>query len=332
MQAEGEVVDLLGDSDSDDGGVVVIEQQRPAAPAASARKAGRRRAPNRDDEVVVLDDDSDDDVVMLLPPTRAGNGNGKKKRRKAASGAAIEVLDGDVEEVEEDAAAWWKKQLPAEACEFCGGLEHVLRLHGCGHGVCLSCLRRPYEDMALTGGAGPGEQQQQPAHRCPVPHCPRSLLAADDLLHLLAPVDFDAYAQRRLKVCVAIWAARRSSDHANHSINESIPPTQHAHLIRRHSSPRCRPTRRWQPARPAARRPGSAIRAVGRSASAMLRSGRGRGRGPASRLRGKRRQRWRPRRPWCRSAPPPAATSSTACCECVVSGGLASVRTNLLTY
>ncbi len=133
-----------------------------------------------------------------------------------------------------------------EVCEQCGGTDDVASLQGCGHAICLSCLRARYQLKKGGAGASAGgaaassshkvsesmddggsdtdrlsrpfgrftpdpprttqvlsfltSQDPIPGLRCPLPDCPRSLLAAVDALRLLEPADFDAYAKRRLQV------------------------------------------------------------------------------------------------------------------------------------
>ena len=188
----------LVDSDSDEEGL----QAMPAA-AASVASAG---------VLDLIDDDDDDDVVIFLGGTPATNankrrkGNVKGKARAPASAATASAMI-HVSDDDDDDDAWggaaaaeddeWRMQLPPENCEECGMQDHVVRLSGCGHGVCLFCLRRPYEDLVVTSTS----DDPLLVLRCPVSACGRSLLAAADALHLLAPADFDAYAKQRLKVC-----------------------------------------------------------------------------------------------------------------------------------
>lgn len=190
---KGEVVDLV-DSDEED-----LQAMPPAA--ASVASAG----------VFELLDDDDDDVVIFVGGTpatnaskrRKGKGNGKARAlaSAAAASAMIHVSDDDDDDNRGGAAAAeddaWRMQLPPENCEECGMQDHVVRLSGCGHGLCLFCLRRPYEDLVVTSTS----DDPLPVLRCPVSACGRSLLAAADALHLLAPADFDVYAKQRLEVC-----------------------------------------------------------------------------------------------------------------------------------
>jgi hypothetical protein len=197
---KGEVVDLV-DSDSDEEGL----QAMPAA-AASVASAGVLD--------LIDDDDDDDDVVIFLGGTPATNANKRRKgnvkgkaRAPASAATASAMIHVSDDDDDDDDDAWggaaaaeddaWRMQLPPENCEECGMQDHVVRLSGCGHGVCLFCLRRPYEDLVVTSTS----DDPLLVLRCPVSACGRSLLAAADALHLLAPADFDAYAKQRLKVC-----------------------------------------------------------------------------------------------------------------------------------
>lgn len=200
----GDVVELL-----DSGDEVEVVQEAIKASLASAKHDERRRrrqsgggqaasaaSAAAGDAVVVLDvddEDDDDDEVMVLSSTAA-----KRKWKPTAGGVGA----GAGAAAEEESAWLQRLELPPEACEGCSGTDHVVQLQGCGHGVCLFCLRAPYEALSLTGPA------PQCALRCPLANCPRSLLAAADALHLLAPADFDAYAKRRLKAFVAESGAK----------------------------------------------------------------------------------------------------------------------------
>jgi hypothetical protein len=163
----------------------VIEKGDAAAgPSSSSRprRACRKAYQEEDDKkVIIIEHDEEANEVKVLPSSLK-----KKKLSSTAAAATATARQGDDYDEEDDVAL-----LEPSACAACGSEEQVLRLGHCHHTLCLPCLRKVVGDDK--------EKYVSQSLRCPVADCTSSLLAAGEVLHVLAPRDYDIYASQEIE-------------------------------------------------------------------------------------------------------------------------------------